>query len=59
MSRMIIDCRESPGESDCSLSIEGTEEEVLAVAVRHAIEDHGYEDRPGLRDDLRGLLEEA
>lgn len=59
MPRMIIDCRKFPSESGCSLSIEGTEEEVLTVAVRHAIEEHGHEDTPDLRDDLRELLEEA
>jgi hypothetical protein len=35
--RKVIDCRLYPSEKNCSLKISGTEEEVLNVAVRHAV----------------------
>ncbi|MGD0729237.1 MAG: DUF1059 domain-containing protein [Candidatus Micrarchaeaceae archaeon] len=40
--RVVSDCRDYPSEKNCSLTIAGTEKEVLKVAVRHAIEDHGH-----------------
>lgn len=54
--RKVADCRRMPSESHCSLTISGTEDEVLRVATRHAIEDHGHEDTPELREQLRGML---
>jgi predicted small metal-binding protein len=59
MSRKMIDCRRMPSERNCSVTISGTEEEVLIVAVRHAIEEHGHDDTPELRDKIRqGLVDE-
>jgi hypothetical protein len=55
-SRKMIDCRRMPSERNCSVTIAGTEEEVLTVAVRHAVEEHGHENTPELRDQLRLLL---
>jgi predicted small metal-binding protein len=58
-TRKMIDCRRMPSERNCSLTIAGTEEEVLAVAVRHAVEEHGHADTPELRQQLRsGLVDE-
>jgi predicted small metal-binding protein len=56
MSRMTIDCRSVPSESGCSLSISGTEEEVLRAAAAHAVEVHGHTDGDELRSALRGAL---
>jgi hypothetical protein len=55
-TRKMADCRRMPGEKNCSLAISGTEEEVLVVATRHAIEDHGHEDSPELREQIRQML---
>jgi predicted small metal-binding protein len=55
-SRKTMDCRRMPSERACSLTIAGTEEEVLAVAVRHAVEEHGHADTPELRERLRSAL---
>jgi hypothetical protein len=55
-TRKMADCRRMPSESNCSLAISGTEEEVLIVATRHAIEEHGHPDSPALRDQIRQLL---
>src|SRR3954469_21213575 len=58
-SRKMIDCRRMPSERNCSVSIAGTEDEVLALAVRHAVEEHGHQDTPELREMLRqGLIDE-
>jgi predicted small metal-binding protein len=55
-SRKMIDCRRLPSERNCSLTIAGTEEEVLDVAVRHAVEEHGHANSPELREQLRKAL---
>lgn len=55
-NRVFADCRQFPSEKNCSLYIAGTEEEVLAVAVRHAVNEHGHEDTPELREQLREFL---
>ena len=57
--RKVIDCRLYPSEKNCSLAISGTEEEVLAVAVRHAVQEHGHKDTPQLREELKSLLKDA
>ena len=55
-TRRMIDCRRMPSERGCSVTIAGTEEEVLALAVRHAVEEHGHADTPELREQLRQEL---
>jgi predicted small metal-binding protein len=59
MARKYIDCREFPNEANCTLAISGTEQEVLDIAVMHAVSVHGHEDAPELREKLRGLLKDA
>lgn len=54
--RKMIDCRRMPSDRNCSLTIAGTEEEVLLIATRHAVEEHGHADTPELREKLRGAL---
>jgi hypothetical protein len=56
--RKVIDCRLYPSEKNCSLTIAGTEEEVLSVAVRHAVNEHGHKDGPELRSQLKELLKD-
>jgi predicted small metal-binding protein len=55
-NRKVIDCRMFPNEIGCTLKISGNEKEVLKVAVRHAIEEHGHQDTPELRKQIRALL---
>ena len=57
--RKVIDCRLYPSERGCSLSIEGTEEEVLEAAMIHAITAHGHTDGPELREQLRAILKDV
>ena len=56
--RKVIDCRLHPSEKNCSLTISGAEEEVLNVAVRHAVHEHGHKDSPELRQELKALLKD-
>ncbi len=56
--RKVADCRLFPSEKNCSLTIAGTEEEVLTVAVRHAVEEHGHKNTPELRKDVRAFLKD-
>jgi hypothetical protein len=56
--RKFVDCREVPSEKNCSLYLAGTEDEVMLVAVRHAVEEHGHADTPELRDAIRGALKD-
>lgn len=56
--RKTADCRRFPSEKNCTLTISGTEEEVLEVATQHAVASHGHEDNPELREQLRAILED-
>ncbi len=57
-NRKVADCRKFPSEKNCTVTISGSEEEVLALATHHAITDHGHEDTPELREQLRAMLED-
>ena len=58
-TRKMIDCRRMHSDRNCSVTIAGTEDEVLAIAVRHAVEEHGHADTPELRERLRqGRIDE-
>ncbi len=57
MSRMIADCRRFESESNCSLTIIGEEDEVIAAAAQHAATVHGHEDTPEMRAMVRNMLE--
>ena len=54
-TRKSIDCRDYPSGKDCSLKISGTEDEVLDVAVQHAVSAHGHENSAELRKEIRSL----
>lgn len=56
MTRLVFDCRALPGE--CSLTISGTEEEVLEAQALHAVAAHEQHDGPELRAFIRAYLNE-
>lgn len=58
MARKVADCRKSPSENNCTLTIAGEEDEVVEAASQHAVSSHGHEDTPELRDEVRGMLED-
>ena len=57
-TRKIADCRLFPSESNCSLTVSGTEDEVLAVSVWHAVTHHGHKDTAELKEQIRGMLKD-
>jgi predicted small metal-binding protein len=57
--RKVIDCRLHPSERGCTLSIEGTEEEVLEAAVQHAVTAHGHTNSPELREQIKTIMKDA
>lgn len=57
-NRKVADCRKFPSEKNCSLTIAGTEEEVMSVAVHHAVTSHGHQDTPELREQIKSMLED-
>jgi predicted small metal-binding protein len=59
MARKMVDCRKVPSDINCTLTIAGTEEEVLDAATAHAVAKHGHEDTPELREMIRSSLETA
>jgi hypothetical protein len=59
MPRKYIDCRQLPSDKNCTLAISGTEDEVLDLAIIHAIVSHGHNDPYELRKQLRPLLKDA
>ncbi|MBA3813500.1 MAG: DUF1059 domain-containing protein [Alphaproteobacteria bacterium] len=60
--RKVIDCRWFPSDTNCSLCIMGTEEEVLKAATEHAISCHGYSDttevRKEMQEELRQIMKD-
>lgn len=57
MLRRYIDCRTFPSEKNCTVEISAnTEDEVLDVAVLHAVRDHGHPDTPELREEVRSSI---
>lgn len=60
MTRKFIDCREFPSEAQCSVAISAnSEEELMQVAVEHAVSTHHHSDSPELRQQLRQLFKDG
>ena len=57
--RKVIDCRLHPSERGCTLSIEGTAEEVLEAATQHAITAHGHTNTPELREQIKTIMKDV
>lgn len=55
-TRVVADCRKFPSEKNCTLTISGSETEVLSAAIDHAVKDHGHTDTPELRAQIKGML---
>jgi predicted small metal-binding protein len=59
MARKFIDCRDYPSETGCTVAISAdSEQELLEVAVQHAVTIHGHLDSPELRATLKALFKE-
>ena len=58
MGRKVADCRDFPSDTNCTLTIAGEEDEVVAAATQHAVSVHGHEDTTEVRDWLRENLKD-
>ncbi len=56
--RKVADCRLYPSENNCSVTIAGTEEEVLPLAIYHFVHDHGEKDTPEFRAKIKAILQD-
>jgi predicted small metal-binding protein len=57
MKRQYIDCREFPSESKCTVAISAdSADELLEIAVQHAVKTHKHQDTPELRKQLRAMF---
>jgi predicted small metal-binding protein len=60
MARKYIDCREFPSDTKCSVTIAAdSEQELMAVAVQHAVSVHGHRDTPEFREQLKQTMHEG
>lgn len=58
--RKFIDCREFPSDMQCTVAISAdSEEELLQIAVDHAVSVHHHSDSPELRQQLRQLFKDG
>ncbi len=55
-TRKYVDCSEFPSETNCTLYISGTKDEVMKAAVEHAVSSHGHQDTPELRQQLVTMM---
>jgi hypothetical protein len=49
MNRMYFDCRDLPDETNCTVRMSGTTEELVAAAAQHSAHAHGQVDNRALR----------
>lgn len=54
--RKMADCRMWPSDIGCSLTIAGSEQEVVAAAAMHAVAAHDHDDTDDLREQVRATL---
>jgi len=58
MARKMIDCRDFPSDTGCTLMMVGTESELLQAAAEHAVSVHLHVDTPELRKELLGMMKD-
>ena len=58
MARKVMDCRDYPDQTGCTLTISGEEDEVVATAIQHAVSVHGHEDTSEMRSWMRQNLKD-
>lgn len=56
MTRVVADCRTMPSDKNCSVVIAGTPEEVIPLAIHHAVVDHGHQDNLELLQATQEML---
>jgi hypothetical protein len=58
MPRKVLDCRDFPSETNCTLTISGREMEVLQAGAEHAVSTHGHVDGSELRTQLQAMMKD-
>jgi hypothetical protein len=53
-----MDCRLFLVDEPCDIAILGDEEELVNIAVQHAVREYGQQDTPELREQLRPIVRE-
>jgi len=56
--RKVAYCTKHPSEKNCTVTVSCKEEEVLPLAVHHAVTAHGHKDTPELRKQIKSMLED-
>lgn len=59
MQRLMISCGKGANDLSCSVTMVGTEQQVLDLAVEHAVQKHGAERSEELVNFLREQLKAA
>lgn len=60
MTRLYVDCREFPSETNCTVSIcADSERELLDAAVQHAVAVHAHRDTPDFRRLIASAIREG
>jgi predicted small metal-binding protein len=60
MARKFVDCRQFPSDTKCTVTISAdTEQELLDVAVQHAVAVHGHQDTPEFRKQLKTAIHDG
>lgn len=57
--RRRLSCLDWPSESGCTLTLTGDEEDVFRAAVLHAVDAHGHQDTPALREAIHKSLQNS
>ena len=57
MTRMFVDCRQYPSETNCTVAISADSlSELIDAAAQHAVAVHGHADSPELRQQLETMV---
>ena len=54
-----LDCSTMPSEKNCDVYMEGSAEHLESAAVAHAVADHGHQDTPELREEIKKGMKDA
>jgi hypothetical protein len=55
----VMDCSKYPSENNCQMKIMVPADhldDILDLCVKHAVDIHGHENKPELRDLMRGVI---
>ena len=60
MGRKYIDCRDFPSVAKCTVAISAdSENELLEIAVQHAVSVHGHKDSPEFRAQIKQAFKDG